>query len=170
MSDDSEPLGLIELDQNLGDVEKPPLLPAGKYKGEVTEVQQEISGKGNSYYAIAVKIPPSEIPAHLQEDFEEGATLYWNRQLVPTAKDRRALYNLRKMVEAFGLSSNVTAIDPNEWMGCEVGVVVKHSRYQGEDRAELGSLFQIDAGRVMTRSEPEPEQQPPKRTASRGRR
>jgi len=170
MSDESEPLGLIELDQNLGDVEKPPLLPAGKYKGEVTDVQQEVSGKGNNYYAIAVKIPPSEIPAHLQDDFEEGATLFWNRQLVPTGKDRRALYNLRKMVEAFGLSSNVTAIDPNEWMGCEVGIVVKHSRYQGEDRAELGSIFPIDAGRVSKAEDTSTAAAPNKRTAARGRR
>lgn len=148
MSDESEPLGLIELDQNLGDVEKPPVLPAGKYRGEVQEVQKEISGKGNSYFSIAIKIPPSEIPAHLQEDFEEGSTMYWNRQLVPDGKDRRTLYNLRKMVESFGLSSAVTAIDPNEWMGCEVGCVIKHSAYQGEQRAEIGSLYAIDSGRT----------------------
>lgn len=146
MADDSEPLGIIELDSNLGDVEKPPILPTGRYSGEIVDVQREISGKGNSYFQIGIKIPPSEIPAHLQEDFEEGATMYWNRQLVPDGKDRRTLYNLRKMVEAFGLSSAVTAIDPNEWMGCQVGVVIKHSAYQGEQRAEIGALYSLDGG------------------------
>jgi hypothetical protein len=161
--DDMEPLGLIELDSNLGDVEKPPILPAGKYQGEVVEVQKALSGKGNEYFAIAIKIPPAQIPAHLQDDFEDGATLYWNRQVVPNGKDRRSLYNLRKMIESFGLSSNTTAIDPNEWMGQEVGLVVKHTAFQGETRAEIGSLFAIDGGKV------EPEKPAAKGRGSRGK-
>jgi len=149
MSDENEPLGILELDGNLADAEKPPILAKGKYKGEVQSVEVKTSGTGNNYYAIGIKVPPSEIPADMQDAFEDGATMYWNRQLVPTAKDARAKFNLRKMVENFGLSTQTTTIDPNEWIGCSVGLVVTHERYQGEDRANVQSLYTIDEGRSV---------------------
>lgn len=138
---EQEELGVIEFEQNLSEVEKPPLIAAGKYTGEVQDVQVQVSaGKGNRYYAIKVVIPADEIAADIREHYEEGVALYWNRQLVPDGKDRRSLFNLRKMIEAFGLNSNTTSVDPNEWMGCKVRLNVGHSQYNGEDRAEIKSL------------------------------
>ena len=99
-----------------------------------------ISSKGNPYYSIKFVIPQDEIPADIQEDFEDGAVLYWNRQLVPSAKDRRALVNARKLIEALGLDSNVTTINPNEWMGRRARLQVTMGRWQGEDRAEIKSI------------------------------
>lgn len=135
-----ETIGIIELEANLGDIEKPPVLPAGPYTGEVQDVQVNTSGKGNQYFAVKFVIPPGEIPADVAEHYDDGAVLYWNRNIVPNGKDRRALYNLRKFIEALGLNSNTTTIDPNEWMGCKARLNVAVGKWDGEDRAEIKSL------------------------------
>lgn len=138
--DDNEPLGLIELDESLADVEKPAEIAAGVYVGEVQDVQIQQSQKGNRYFAIKFVIPPDELPADIRDDFEDGAILYWNRNIVPNGRDRRALFNLRKLVEAFGLDSNTNAIDPNEWMGRKARLRVVMGKWQGEDRAEIKAV------------------------------
>lgn len=136
-----EPLGIIELDENLADVDKPPEVPAGAYIGEVQDVQINTSqNKGNKYFAVKFVIPPDELPADLRDDFPDGAVLYWNRNLVPTKADRRAKFNLRKLIEALGLDSNVSTVDPNEWMGRPAKLRIVMGKWQGEDRAEIRSV------------------------------
>lgn len=138
--DDGEGLGLIELDQNLADVEKPLELPPGLYTGEIQDVQISQSQKGNQYFAIKFVIPNTEIPADVAEQFEDGATLFYNRIIVPNGKDRRALFNLKKFIEAIGIETNSTTIDPNEWMGRQARLKVVSEKFQGEDRAQIKSL------------------------------
>lgn len=142
MSD--EPLSVIELEENLADVEKPPVLPAGTYLGEVQEVSVETSQKGNQYFSVSFVIPTNEIPSNMTDFFEDGCRLYYNRLLVPTKGNRRALFNLRKFIEALGLDSNTSAIDPNEWMGRSANLRVTNSKYQGEDRAEISAVESDD--------------------------
>jgi hypothetical protein len=134
-------VGLIELDENLSDAERPKDLPPGKYIGEVQSVQENQSGKGNTYYAIQFRVAPDEIPATVQDSFEDGALLFWNRIIKPRNKsDQRAKWNLRKFHEALGLDSNTSSIDPNDWMGREALLIVRTGRYQGEDRAEIQAV------------------------------
>ena len=138
----SEELSIITLDEDLDSVEKPPELAVGKYEGEVMEVGVQTSQKGNEFYAIKITIPQENLPANVQDDFPDGATFYWNRQLVVGPdSDRRTKYNLRKMIEAFGLPSNTREIDPATWMNCPVGVVIRHGKFNGETRAEIASLY-----------------------------
>lgn len=145
MADAGEPLSIMEFDTNLAEVEKPPELPAGAYTGECQEVTIQTSGKGNQYFAIKFVVPPSEIPPDIAEHYDEGAVLFWNRQVVPTGKDRRALFNLRKLHEAMGLDTNASSVDPNDWMGCKVKLRVQQTKYQGEMRAEVKSLEPAEA-------------------------
>ena len=141
MADDgTEGLGIISLDQNLSDIEKPPEVPPGLYTAEVQDVQVNTSGKGNNYFAIRFVIPVNELPPDYAEHYEDGAVLFWNRQIVPKPNDRRALFNLRKLVTALGLSENVTEIDPNDWMGRTARLRVVHGKWQGENRAEIKSI------------------------------
>jgi hypothetical protein len=142
---DNDVMGIIELEENLSEVEKPPELPPGGYIGEVQDVQVATSGKGNQYFAVKFVIPPDEIPPDVAEHYEEGAILFWNRQIVPTGKDRRALFNLRKFIEALGLNSNTTSIDPNEWMGQKAKLRVVHGKFNGEVRAEIKGLEPAEA-------------------------
>jgi len=139
-----EALGVIELDENLSDAEKPPELPAGVYTGEIQDVQRQTSKAGNDFFAIKFVVPPEEIAADMQDAFEDGAILYWNRQIIPTGKDRRALFNLKKFIEAIGLDANTTSIDPNEWMGQRAKLRVRQERYQGELRSSISAVEPAD--------------------------
>lgn len=148
---DDEELGIIELESSLSDVEKPLELPAGLYEGEIQDVQIATSTKGNRYFAVQFVIAPDQIGADVADQFEDGAKLYWNRVVVPSGKDRRALFNLRKFVEAIGIDSNTAQVDPNEWMGRKARLKVAHSTYQGETRAEIKSVESAE-GRAPTKT------------------
>jgi hypothetical protein len=166
MQDDPESLDVIELEESLADVERPAELPAGLYVGEIQDVQVATSAKGNTYYAVKFVIPPDEIPADIQGDFEDGASLFWNRQIKPRdGKDRRALYNLRKFVEAIGLDASTTSIDPNDWMGCHARLRIRLSVNPRDPasgkRAEIASVEPVEeAAPARTRQPPEPEEEP----------
>lgn len=154
MIDNDEPMGIIELEESLQDVEKPKEIPPGKYVGEVQDVQEATSGKGNTYYAIQFRVPPDELPADIAEQYEDGAVLFWNRVLKPKGRaDRRALFNLRKFMEALGLDSNTTTIDPNEWMGRPARLHVVAGKYQGEERAEIRSVEPAEAKPATARGQ-----------------
>lgn len=144
MAEEGEPIGVIELEENLSDIQKPPDVPNGFYAGEIQDVSIEVSQKGNEYFAITFRIPPTELPPDVVESYEDGAVFYWNRQLVPRGRDRRALYNLRRFLESIGLDSNTTAIDPNEWMGAKARLRIGSGRYQGETRAELKGIEPLE--------------------------
>lgn len=153
-----EPMGIIELDESLADVEKPKEIPPGKYTGEVQDVQEATSGKGNTYFAVQFRVPPEELPADIADQYEDGAVLFWNRVLKPRgASDRRALFNLRRFIEALGLDANTTTIDPNDWMGRPARLHVVTGKYQGEERAEIRAV------------EPAEVKAPPARKTARGK-
>lgn len=148
-----EMMGIIELDENLADVEKPKEIPPGKYLGEVQDVQEATSSKGNTYFAIQFRVPPDELPADVAEQYEDGAVLFWNRIIKPRGRaDRRALFNLRKFIEALGLDPNTTTIDPNDWMGRQARLMVRTGSYQGEQRAEIGSVEPAEVRAAPARS------------------
>lgn len=158
-----EPMGIIELDENLSDVEKPKEIPPGKYLGEVQDVQEMTSAKGNNYFAIQFRVAPDELPADVAEQYEDGAVLFWNRIIKPRGRsDRRALFNLRKFIEALGLDPNTTTIDPNDWMGRQARLIVRTGKYLGEERAEISA---VEAGEVK----PAPSRQAAKKPAAAGR-
>lgn len=148
--DDDDGLGIIELESNLSDVEKPLELPAGLYTGEVQDVQIGTSQKGNRYFQVKFVVPPSEIGADVADQFEDGAALFYNRVIVPEGRDRRALFNLRKFMEALGLDSNTTQVDPNEWMGRQARLKIVTEKYQGEERAQIKSVENAEAKPAKT--------------------
>lgn len=139
-ADSGEPIGIIELDENLGDAEKPEEIPPGLYTAEIQDVQTPVSGKGNTYFAVKFVIAPDDLAADIRDDYPDGAVLFFNRVIVPKKGDRRALFALRKFVESIGIDSNTTAIDPNEWMGRQARVRIAHGKYNGETRAEIKSV------------------------------
>ena len=150
----SEELSIIELDENLADVERPPDVPPGLYTGEVQDVQILTSAKGNRYFAVRFVIPPDELPVDVREHYEDGAVMFWNRQIVPAANDARAKFNLRRLIEALGLDTRTSTIDPNEWMGRNARLRVRiGAEYQGERRSEIAS---VEPAEDEARSAPTP--------------
>src|SRR4249920_2918920 len=157
---EQEELGIIQLDTNLADVERPPEIPVGRYNGEIQSVEIKTSGAGNEYFAIRILVPPENIPAEVAEHYEDGALFFYNRLLVPKGGDRRALWNLRQFVEKIGLDSNTSEINPNEWMNQAIGIVVgTEKNLEGENRAAVRSLFAAEE--APAREEEEEEEAPP---------
>jgi len=135
-------LSTIELDEILDDIEPPPLLPKGWYEGSIRSVEERTSAKENEYYNIAVMISPSQFPpdGEYGEFFPDGVQLYYNRILVPKAGDRRSMYRIGGFMKKLGVRTNVSVVDPSEWVGCNVKVRVDHGSWEGEDRMEIGAL------------------------------
>ena len=169
---EQEELGIISLDMNLADVERPPEIPVGKYVGEIQSVEVKTSGQGNEYFAIRILVPSENIPAEVAEHYEDGALFFYNRLLVPKGNDRRALWNLRQFIEKIGLDANTNEINPNEWMNQTVGIVVgMEKNLEGELRANVRSLFAAEEAPARDEEDEEEEkvvEQP--KTAARGRR
>lgn len=146
-------LDILELETNLADVEKPPELKPGIYSAEVQEVQDATSQKGNAYFAIRFVVPPDQIPADQAEFFEDGAVFFYNRLIRPRSKsDGRALYSLRKFIEALGIDPKGTSFDPNDWMGrtCRIRVGMGKD-LDGNDRAEVKG---VEAGEAAPKPAP----------------
>jgi hypothetical protein len=168
VEDTDEPIGIIELEGSLADAEKPKEIPPGKYVGEVQNVTLATSGKGNNYFAIQFRIPPDELPADIAEQYEDGAVLFWNRVMVPKGRsDRRGLFNLKRFVEALGLDSNTTTVDPNDWMGRPARLIVKSGKYLGEERAEISAVEAAEAKAAPARGKPAPAGKAPARARGR---
>jgi hypothetical protein len=168
---EQEELGIISLDVNLADVERPPEIPVGRYVGEIQSVEVKTSGQGNEYFAIRILVPAENIPAEVAEHYEDGALFFYNRLLVPKGNDRRSLWNLRQFIEKVGLDANTNEINPNEWMNQTVGIVVgTEKNLEGELRAAIRSLFAAEEAPAREEEEEEDEKPAPKAAAGRGRR
>jgi hypothetical protein len=62
----AEELGIISLETNLADIERPPEIPVGRYVGEIQSIETKTSGQGNEYFAMRILIPSENIPAEVQ--------------------------------------------------------------------------------------------------------
>lgn len=137
---ENEVLEAYELEENLGDAEKPPELPNGTYLAEIQDVQDATSAAGNPYWAVRFRVPPSECPPEIAEAFEDGVVLTYSRLMKPKKGDARARYNLKQFYLALGLNPHVTTVDPTAWMGQPARIVVKQQPYQNEMRAGIVSI------------------------------
>lgn len=166
---DSEPLGIIELDDDLENVEKPKDISAGWYVAEVQDVKKKTSGAGNEYYAITFVVNQSELPPDVADDYPDGLVLYYNRVMVPTRNNRRALWRLKSFVQALGLSAAGTEIDPSEWMGCTAKVKISLRAFNGERQPNVDAVEAAEkAARAPSKRAPaeETEDAPPARRKS----
>ena len=167
MAEENE-LGIIQLDMNLSDAERPPEIPVGRYTGEIQSVETKTSGAGNEYFALRILVPSDNIPAEVAEHYEDGALFFYNRLLVPKAGDRRSMWNLRQFVEKLGLNTDTNEVNPNEWMNQSIGIVVgMEKNLDGELRSSVRSLF---AAEEAPARQEEQEAPAPKAVAGRGRR
>lgn len=139
------PLGIVEFDESLDDVQKPPEVPAGRYPCEVQDIQEKVSKGGNTYYARTIHIAQEDLPANVRDGFPEGARMTDNRLLKPRPGDRRDLWNMKVWLQALGLDTATTRIDPNEWMGAQTRVRVVMGQYEGKPRAEIRGFEPMDA-------------------------
>jgi len=134
-------VSILEYSSDVSSAEAPPPLPVGDYPAVIDSVEQKISNTtGKEYLSVALKISPDDYPADFDQDremFPEGVTLNYNRLMVEdTARSR---YNMRKWCETIGAKAG-KRVDPTEWLGLSCKVGVKHEKYEGEDRAQIGKV------------------------------
>lgn len=167
----SSPVGILELEDSLDEATKPPELRQNRYLAEVQGVEEKTSGtSGNVYYAVKFLIPPEEIGADQRDDYPDGAVLYWNRQLKPKPGDRRAIFNLKKFMEALGLDTHVTSVDVNSWMGCRARLKVGQKPWDGEMRAQIDAVEAAEEGEGRREQEDKAPARGKAKAASGGRR
>jgi len=137
-------LPILEYSSDITSAEAPPPLKVGEYPAvieAITQKQSQTSGK--DYLSVDLRISPDDFPADFdpnKELYPEGVVLQYNRLVVEdTARSR---YNMRKFCEAIGAKMG-KRVDPSEWIGLACKVGIKHERYEGEPRAQIGALKSI---------------------------
>ena len=137
---------IITLDQNLDAFADYEILPKGEYPATCVLAEVRMSDKGNEYFYINFRIDPTDYPADYdQENAPEGTTLNYSRVQVPTATDRRTITQVKKLMKALGLPTNVREINANDWVDKQAKLVVVHQTYQGETRAAIQAVESMDA-------------------------
>lgn len=134
-------LPIMEYSSDIATAEAPPPLPVGDYPATTETVTQKTSTTtAKDYLCVELRISPDDYPADFdpnREMYPEGVTLQYNRLMVEdTARSR---YNMRKFCEAVGAKMG-KRVDPSEWIGLVCKVGIKHERYEGEPRAQIGAL------------------------------
>lgn len=134
-------LSILEFSSDVASAEAPPPLPVGEYTASIKGVEQKVSSTtGKDYLSVALVVSPDDYPADFDTDrdmFPDGVTLQYNRLVAEDSA--RARYNMRKWCEAIGAKMG-KQIDPNDWLGLSVKVKIKHEKYEGEDRAQIGGI------------------------------
>ena len=134
----SEPTSLMEYSSDLNEAEAPPPLPAGEYPAEIVKAEIKDSAKGNKYLAIQFKIDPDNFPADFEEGNPDGEILSYNRVMVEDTP--RGRYRMKTFLNSVGGKLG-RALDPNDLMGLTATVGVVHSKWEGEDRAEIAKVL-----------------------------
>lgn len=108
--------------------------PEGDYKIGIDEVTKEVSESKNDYLAWVFKIADGK---------NKGKKLFYNTSLQP-----QALWNLRGVLEAFGIDvpDGSMDLDLDEIQDCEelAGCTVEHETYQGKPRARIVDVFSAE--------------------------
>jgi hypothetical protein len=130
---------IIELSQDIADTPEPVLMPPGWYLAQIesVEIRPNQAGTGR-YYSTVFRVPTEKFPADYEVDnYPDGLPLYYNLVRVPRDGDRKSISNLRKFLEQIGMPTNISTIDPNEWIGRTAKVKVVHHTYQGQTREQI---------------------------------
>lgn len=143
VADDDTIPSIVELDENLADIEAPPMLPRNRYLATIVAVEEKTSGKGNRYYSQLLKIGPEVFPHDFPDDvYPEGLDLYYNMIVKP--KTQRQKFAVKQWLTILGLDTNTSRFNPSDWVGKEVMVTVGWGTYQGRTREEIASVQRVD--------------------------
>ena len=130
---------IIEFQDDLSAQERPEPLPEGEYPSEIIGAALRVSQtSGNTYLALQCRVSPDAYPADWEAGDPDGITLTYNRLVVlPQTPTNR--WRLRKAMEAMGGPTGKT-LDPTDLLGLTPTIVVAHSEYEGEQRAEVRKI------------------------------
>jgi hypothetical protein len=129
---------LFEFSKDLNDAEAPKPLPAGPYPAEIIGAQARVSGAGNTYAAITIRIPSSAYPADHTDGDPDGTVLSYNRLLLEDSAQSQ--FRWKKFLLSIGAPLS-RSIDLNTLIGRTCIVEVNHQEYEGEQRAQIARIL-----------------------------
>ena len=114
-----------EISVDLSEVTTNKTLPEGNYHVTLQDATVEKSRNGSDYIKMEFEV---------SEGKHSGSKLYHNCSLQP-----QALFNLRNVLEALGMSIPNKAFDLNlkELIGLDCEVIVAHEKYEGKNKAVI---------------------------------
>lgn len=131
----------MEFSSDLNDAEAPSPLPVGSYPAEIIGAAFKVSQtSGNTYVAIQFKISPEDYPADYIDGDPDGTTLTYNRLIMEDTK--LAKYRVKMFLQAVGGKLG-RSFDPTDVLGLTGSVLVAHSEYEGEMRAEIKKVVAV---------------------------
>jgi hypothetical protein len=127
-------MSIIELSCNIDEMEEFEPLPDGLYPAQVVDLEVRYTEKmPQGYIYMQLKVAVADFPADYDPgNAPEGLTLVYARTSLPDPANRRTVRPFKKVLEAFDLPANTSSIDPNEWIGKDVQVLLRRQEYQGE--------------------------------------
>ncbi len=134
---------IVTFSEDVSDAEAPPLLPKGKYPGQIKSAERAVgTSSGKPYALLYVHINPDAFPVDFDgaDAYPDGVTLPYRR--IGLSDDRGTRYRVRKACERMGVEPPGRTLDLNAWVGHDVTVVVEHTKYEGEDRMEVRELLE----------------------------
>lgn len=133
-------MSIIDFSEDLSNAEPPPPLPVGQYRAEIISAQEKVSqNSGNTYANIVFRVPASEYSADYAGD-PDGVVLPYNRLLLED--NQTARWRLRKFLEAVGARLG-RRLDLNDLVGLNGLVEIRHTVYEGENRAEIARVVAV---------------------------
>ena len=119
-----------ELNVDWDSVAESEAVPEGRYQTRIDKVKDKTSPNNNQYWLMSFTI--TDEPAI-------GRKVFGNFMLSPTS-----LWKLRNLMKAIGMATQgLSALNADDYIGAEVGVVVVHELYDGEVRARVQSFFPL---------------------------
>lgn len=134
MNDEEEGQSILEFSESIADQEQPPLLPKGKYEGELRQASIEVSKeKGRKYISEVWVIAPESFPAdYPAENNPDGLILTNNRT---SAEDNaKSRFRIKEHAKSIGVAPPTRTLDVGAWVGARAMLEVDHDTYEGVTR------------------------------------
>lgn len=138
----SDTPSIVSYSEDVSQQDAPAPLPVREYIGTVKTAEVKDSQKtGKQYLQINFHVGPDQYPADFTDGNPDGETLSWMR--TPISDDPRGRFAMKSLCQILGVVSS-KQVDLNDMIGKDAKLVIKHSQYEGQNRAEIAKLLAVD--------------------------
>ena len=126
-------MSIIKLASNLSEMAEYEPLPDGLYSAELQDVDHKINEKNpEGFFTITYRISPDDFPADYDAgNAPEGLQVTQGFLALPSATNRRTVRPFKSFLTALGVSTDLDTVDPEEWIGKNVQILLTRSSFQG---------------------------------------
>jgi hypothetical protein len=138
-------MSIIELGTSLGEMKEYQALPDGLYDGELQVAELKTNEKNpNGFFSLQFRISPEDFPADYDVDnAPEGVLVTYGYLAIPDGKSRKNVAAFKKVAKAFGETDKSASIDPENWIGKKVQLMLKRGEYLGSEINRIEAISPI---------------------------